>query len=184
MIQHRIWIQIILIIPIMSFIVTAIGSRFFFLNQDLIKGSVSQSLIRVLLCDPMDCSMPGLPVHHRLPEFTQTRLHWVSDAIQPSHPLSSPSFLAFNLSQHQVFSNESTLRIRWPKYWSFRFNISPYVMLLGVIALIPFDLEHFLHIFLSFNPLIFFFLRIQEDCLAECILNWIFLVVCSWLDSG
>ena len=52
------------------------------------------------LCDPMDCSTPGLPVHHQLPEFTQTQVHWVSDAIQPSHPLLSPS-PAFNLSQHQ-----------------------------------------------------------------------------------
>ena len=56
----------------------------------------------------------------------------------------------------RVFSNESALRIRWPKYSSFSFSISPYVMLLGVISLISFDLEHFLHIFLSFNPLIFF----------------------------
>ena len=53
------------------------------------------------LCDPMDCSTPGLPVHHQLPEFTQTHVHWVSDAIQLSHPLSSPSPPAFNLSQHQ-----------------------------------------------------------------------------------
>ena len=52
------------------------------------------------LCDPMDCSMPGLPVHHLLPEFTQTHVHWVGDAIQPSHPLLPPS-PAFNLSQHQ-----------------------------------------------------------------------------------
>ena len=53
------------------------------------------------LCDPMDCNTPGLPVHHQLPEFTQTHVHWVSDAIQPSHPLSSLSPPAFNLSQHQ-----------------------------------------------------------------------------------
>ena len=53
------------------------------------------------LCSPMDCSMPGFPVHHQLPEFTQTHLHWVSDAIQPSHPLSSPSPPELNLSQHQ-----------------------------------------------------------------------------------
>ena len=52
-------------------------------------------------CDPMDCSTPGLPVHHQLLVFTQTHVHWVSDAIQPSHPLSSPSPPAFNLSQHQ-----------------------------------------------------------------------------------
>ena len=53
------------------------------------------------LCDPMDCSMPGFPVHHQLPEFTQTHVHWASDAIQPSHPLSSPSPPAVNPSQHQ-----------------------------------------------------------------------------------
>ena len=73
----------------------------------------------------MDCSMPSLPVHHQLPEFTQTHVHWVSDAIQPSHPLSSPSPPAFNLSSIRVFSKESALCIRWPKYWSFSFNISP-----------------------------------------------------------
>ena len=69
----------------------------------------------------MNHSTPGLPVHHQLPEFTQTRVHGVGDAIQPCHPLSSPSPPLFNLSQH----HESALRIRWPKYWSFRFNISP-----------------------------------------------------------
>ena len=63
---------------------------------------------------PHGCSTPGLPVHHQLLEFIQTLVHWVSDAIQPSHPLSSPSPPAFNLSQHQVFSNESVLCIRWP----------------------------------------------------------------------
>ena len=61
-------------------------------------SSVTQSC--PTLCDPMDCSMPSLPVHHQLPEFTQTHVHWVDDAIQPSHPLSSPS-PTFNLSQHQ-----------------------------------------------------------------------------------
>ena len=62
------------------------------------------------LCDPMDCSTPGLPVHHQLPEFTQTHVHWVSDVIQPSHPLSSPSPPAFNLSQHQgLFKSVSSL---------------------------------------------------------------------------
>ena len=75
--------------------------------------------------DPIDCSMPGFPVHPQLLEFTQSHVHWVSDAIQPSHPLSSPS-PAFNLSQHQVFSNEPVLCIRWPKYWSFNFSISPF----------------------------------------------------------
>ena len=61
------------------------------------------------LCEPMDCSMPGLPVHHQLPEFTQTHCHWVSNASQPSHPLSSPSHPTFNLSKHQgVFKRVSS----------------------------------------------------------------------------
>ena len=60
-----------------------------------------QSLSRFWLCNPMDCSTPGLPVHHQLLEFTQTHVHWVGDGIQPSHPLSSTSPPAFNLSQHQ-----------------------------------------------------------------------------------
>ena len=86
-------------------------------------SSVTQSC--PTLCDPMNRCMPRLPVHHQLPEFTQTHVHQGSDAIQPSHLLSSPSPPAPNPSQHQVFSNESTLHIRWPKYWSFIFNISP-----------------------------------------------------------
>ena len=73
----------------------------------------------------MDCSMPGLPVHHQVPELTQTHVHWVGDAIQPSYPLSSPSSPALNLSQHQGLFNESALRIRWPEHQSFSFSISP-----------------------------------------------------------
>ena len=76
-----------------------------------------------ILLDPMDRSTPGLPVHHQLPESTQTHVHCVGDAIQPSHPLSSPS-PAPNLSNIRVFSNESSLHMRWPKYWSVSFNIS------------------------------------------------------------
>ena len=82
----------------------------------------------------MDCSMPGLSVHHRLPEFTQTHAHWVGDAIQPSHPLSSPSPTAFNLPSIRVFSNESALHIRWRKYWSFTFSISPCNEYSGLIS--------------------------------------------------
>ena len=70
-------------------------------------------------------STPGLPVHHQLPEFTQTHVHRVRDAIQPSHPLSYPSPPAPNPSQHQSLSNGSTLCMRWPKYWSFSLSISP-----------------------------------------------------------
>ena len=75
-------------------------------------------------CDPMNRSTPGLPVHHQLPEFTQTHVQ-VSDAIQPSHPLSSPSPPAPNPPSIRVFSNESTLCVRWPKYWSISFSIVP-----------------------------------------------------------
>ena len=74
------------------------------------------------LCDPMDCSTSGFPVHHQIPELAQTHVHPIGDVIQPSHPLSS---LTFNHSRIRVFSNESVLHIRWPKYWSFSFSISP-----------------------------------------------------------
>ena len=86
-------------------------------------SSVTQSCLT--LCDPMNRSTPGLPVHHQLPEFTQTHVHRVGDAIQPSHPLSSPSPPAPTPPSIKVFSNESTLRMKWPKYWSFRFRSFP-----------------------------------------------------------
>ena len=70
-------------------------------------------------------SMPGLLVHHQLPESTQTHVYRVGDAIQSSHLLSSPSLLSSIFPSIRVFSNESALCIRWPKYWSFSFNISP-----------------------------------------------------------
>ena len=73
----------------------------------------------------MNCSTPGFPVHHQLPEFTQTHAHLVSDAIQPSHPLSSPSHPAPNPSQHQGLFQWVNSSMRWPKYWSFSFSISP-----------------------------------------------------------
>ena len=73
----------------------------------------------------MGCSRPGLPVHHQLPEFTQTHVHRVSDAIQPFHSLSNPSPPTFNLFSIRVVSSKSVLRTRWPKDWSFSFNIIP-----------------------------------------------------------
>ena len=73
----------------------------------------------------MDHSTPGLPVHHQLPEFTQTHVHRVSDAIQPSHPLLSLLLLPSVFPSIRVFPSESALHIRWPKYWSFSFSISP-----------------------------------------------------------
>ena len=85
--------------------------------------SVAQSCLT--LCNSMDCSTPGLPVHHQLPEFAQTHVHWVGDAIPPSHPLLSLLLLPSIFPSIRVFSNESALRIRWPKYWSFSFSISP-----------------------------------------------------------
>ena len=94
-----------------------------FLYHKIQFSSVAQ--LCLTLCDPMNLSTPDFPVHHQLPEFTQTHVHWVSDAIQPSHPLSSPSPPALNFSQHQGLFNESALHIRWPKYWSFSFSFSP-----------------------------------------------------------
>ena len=82
----------------------------------------------------MNRSTPGLPVNHQQ-KFTQTHVHWVSDAIQPSNLLSSPSSPALNLSQHQGFSNESALLMSWPKYWRFSFNISPSNEHPGLISL-------------------------------------------------
>ena len=86
-------------------------------------SSVAQSYLT--LCDPMNRSMPALPVHYQLLEFTQTHVHRVGDAIQPSHPLSSPSPLPPIPLSIRVFSNESTLHMRWPKYCGFSFSISP-----------------------------------------------------------
>ena len=85
-------------------------------------SSVAQSC--PTLYNPMNCSTPGLPVHQQLPESTQTHVHWVSNAIQPSHPL-CPLLLPSIFPSIRVFFNESALRIRWPKYWNFSFSISP-----------------------------------------------------------
>ena len=97
--------------------------------------SVQFSLVTqpcLTLCNPMDCSTPGFSVHPQLPYLTQTHVCWVGDAIQPSHPLSSPS-PTFNLSQHQGLF-KFVLRIRWPKYWSFSFSISPSSEYSGLIS--------------------------------------------------
>ena len=76
------------------------------------------------LCSPVDCSMPGFPVLYHLPELAQTHVYWVGDTIQPSHPLHRLLFRPSIFPSIRVFSNESALRIRWPKYWSFSFSIS------------------------------------------------------------
>ena len=95
-------------------------------------SSVAKSCLAIY--DSMDCSMPGLPVHHQLLESTQTHVHWACDAIQPSHPLSSPSPLTFSISQHQGLFKWLVLCIRTPKYWSFSFNISPSNEYSGLIS--------------------------------------------------
>ena len=86
-------------------------------------SSVAQSC--PTLCDPMNCSIPGLPVHHQLLESTQTHVHWVGDAIHHLILCCSLLLLPSIFPSIRVFSNESTLRISWPKYWSLSFNISP-----------------------------------------------------------
>ena len=83
----------------------------------------SVQLLSLTLCDPMDCSTPRLPVYHQLPESTQTHVHWVGDAIQPSHSLSSLLLMPSVFPSIRESSNESALLIRWPKNW--RFSISP-----------------------------------------------------------
>ena len=87
------------------------------------------------LCDPMDWSTPGFPDHHQLPELAQTHVHWVGDAIQPSHPLFSPLLLLLSIFPSiRVFSNESVLCIRWPKDWNSSFSISPSNEYSGLIS--------------------------------------------------
>ena len=84
---------------------------------------------------PMGCSTSGFPVYHQLLELAQTYVHWVSDTTQPSPPLSSPSPPAFNLPTIRVFSKESVLHLRWPKYWSFSFSVSSSNEYSGLISL-------------------------------------------------
>ena len=104
-------------------------------------SSVAQSC--PILCDPMDCSTPGLSIHHQLPKIAQTHIHWVSDAIQPSHLLPFPSPLPSIFPSVRVFSNESAFRNRWSKNWSFSFNISPSNEHPGLISFRMDWLDHF-----------------------------------------
>ena len=86
-------------------------------------SSVTQSCLT--LCSSFDCSMPGLPIHHQLPEFTQTHIHRIGDAIQPSYPLSSPSSPTFNLSQHLGLFKWVNSSYQVAKVLEFQLNISP-----------------------------------------------------------
>ena len=83
----------------------------------------------------MDCSKPGLPVPHHLPKFAQVHVHCISDAVQPSHPLMPLLLLPSIFASIRDFSNELSVRIRWPKYWSFSFSISPSSEYSGLISL-------------------------------------------------
>ena len=120
------WIIMLFHFPVcFKLIWSPTNSQTYFLLTVLMQKSAAlssvQSLSCVQLCDPTDCSTPGLPVYHQLPEFTQTHVHHVGDAIQQFHPL---LFLPSIFPSIKVFSNESVLHIGWPKYWSFSFNIS------------------------------------------------------------
>ena len=100
-------------------------------------SSVTQSY--PTLCDPVDYSTTGFPVHHKLPDITQTHVHPVSNAIQPSHPC-HPLLLLSIFPSIRVFSSESVIHIRWPEYWSFSFSTSPSNEYSG---LIPFRIDWF-----------------------------------------
>ena len=82
----------------------------------------------------MDCSLPGFPVPHHLLEFAQVHVHWIGDAIQSSHPLSPLLLLPSLFPIIRVFSKESAVCIRWPKYWNFSFSISPAIEYSGLIS--------------------------------------------------
>ena len=99
-------------------------------RRHLLMTGFSSVQSRLTLCNPMDSSMPGFPVHHQFPELAQTHAHWVGGAIQPSHPLLSPSPPALNPSQHQGLFQW----VRWPKCWSFSFIISPSNEYSGLIS--------------------------------------------------
>ena len=115
-------------------------------EKPLLEGQISRSIFALPhlfssvaqscpnLCDPMDCITTGFPVHHQIPELAETHVHRVGDAIQPSHPLSSPLLPPLIFPSIRVFSNESVLHIRWPKYWSFGFSISPSNEYSGLIS--------------------------------------------------
>ena len=102
------------------------------IKKNIQFSSITQSCL--ILCDPMDCSTPGFPVHHQPPDLAQTHVHRVSDAIQPSHPLSFPSPPAINLSQHQVLLQWISSSDQVVKIWSFSFSISPSNEYSGMIS--------------------------------------------------
>ena len=98
------------------------------------KYCCSVAKLHLTLCHIMDCSTPGFPVFHYLLEFAQTHVHQVGDAIQPSHPLSSPSPALKIFPRIKIFASELSLPITWPKYWRFSFSISPFNEYSGLIS--------------------------------------------------
>ena len=107
-------------------------NNFLNLSSSVHFSSITQS--RLTLCDPMNCSASGFPVHHQLPEFTQTHVHWVGDAIQPFHPLLSPYPPTFNPSQHQGLFQWVSFSYHVAKVLEFQLNISPSNEHLGLIS--------------------------------------------------
>ena len=105
-----------------------------FKTHEVTSCYCSVAQLCLTLCNTMDYPMPGFPVLHHLPEFAQTHVHWVGDAIQPSHPLSSLFPPPSVFPSIRVFSNESVLHIRWAKFWSFSFSISPSNEYSGLIS--------------------------------------------------
>ena len=101
-------------------------------NSEMFCCSVTQ--LCLTLCSPMDCSKPGLPVPHHLPEFTQVHVHCIGDAIQPSHLLKPSSPSAIDFSQDQGLFQWFVMQIRWPKYWCFTFSLSPSSEYSGLIS--------------------------------------------------
>ena len=105
-----------------------------YLQKHIVLSVQFSHSVMSTLCNPVDWGTPVLPIHHKLPEFTKTHVHWVGNAIQPSHPLSYLLLLPSIFPCIRVFSDESVLCIKWPKYWTFSFSISPSNEYSGLIS--------------------------------------------------
>ena len=132
--DHWKYISLLILQPILDYSSLALFSLDIEFSNHVSQSVSSVTHSSPTLCDPMDCSTPGLSAHHQLPEPTQTHVHCVCDAIQPSHPLSAPSLPPSIFPSIRVFSNDSVLCIRWLKYWSFSFSISPSNKYSGLIS--------------------------------------------------
>ena len=138
----------------------------------------SIQLLSPTLCDPVDCSTPGLPVHHQLPELAQTHVHQVGDIINHLILCLPLLLLPAVFSSIRVFSSESVLRIRWPKYWSFSFSISPSNEYSGLISFRidwfdPFALERTLKSLLQHHS--------SEASVLRHSVLWSSSHICTWL---